>query len=66
MNCLCIGTVDCKVKTDLIAGVQQLVDIVLKREPKDQDRASKLFTDNLHRVSSQLNEINKQKKSMSE
>ena len=54
-----------KCKEGFEAAVK-LVDIVLKREPKDQDRASKLFTDNLHRVSSQLNEINKQKKSMSE
>lgn len=51
-----------KCKEGFNAAVK-LIDIVLKREPKDQDRASKLFTDSLYKVSSQLNEINKQKKS---
>lgn len=40
----------------------KLIDTALKREPKDQDRMSKNFTDNLFRLSFQINKRRSQKK----
>ena len=43
-------------------AAMKLIDTALNRDPKDQDRMSKNFTDNLFKLSFQVNEKRNQKK----